>query len=350
MSDPAAPILPIVHHAGNDRDRSKSPHGSGDTQQRQPDCWDEDCDGSQVDPDDLLDDRRKLESHETGFVMLLEDAAACRRSCFHLIVKKACEIWESKLITYGFSISAAVRPAVYDLTWPCIQLHTDFDALCKICNVRHGQILGRPVMSMHFISIQAQEGKAAWSAALIGHGGLHDTALLEASGANLETDAWMSFAAHQADALHSEQFGILWVMLWVLQWMGTNRISCDFEFLFDNIAAGYGASGANSMPGERELTKIIRGVHGISFTHIHGHSSHPWNELADTLARSLMKRPWTPSARPPEHIAGLAKCVDWQWCWMGFTVHSRTQYTGWTHMGTPTRNLQSEAGAADPTW
>ena len=78
-------------------------------------------------------------------------------------------------------------------------------------------------------------------------------------------------------------------------------IHTDIDFVFDNVAAGKIAEGAWNSQTTGPLADATRTIHQwlkvrreetsskLSYTHVKSHTSHPWNELADVLAKWAAK-------------------------------------------------------------
>ena len=102
---------------------------------------------------------------------------------------------------------------------------------------------------------------------------------------------------------------------------------------FENIAAGNGASGVSSLPGDSCLSRVARGaaqlveaaVGGcVSYSHVSAHEGHAWNELADTVAKTILGvlSSGGPSVPPPPRtVVALARCINWDWAWMYVQPH-----------------------------
>ena len=343
--------------------RSRSPRGMGSSTASHislslSDCWDETCDWSRI-YTGRPDQYRDLRDYDIS--TLLESSGALRSEAAQKVMVTAVGAMAGRSPPVALSLSTAAGPHAYDLTCPGVHFRSGFGSLCQLCKPWDGFCPSlnldyfdlhpsttaalvltsplEPVQSLRKVQIytdgSADGGQAAWAAVLVGHTTSNTTSLLGAFGAHLNCDAWSVVYGGNPDALHAEQYGVLWALLWTMQWMSSIQVACVFECLFDNIAAGFGAAGTMAPPGATQLSLLIRGVaqalesmrpNSLVFTHVPGHMSQPWNELADTLAKTLMRRPAAPIAKPPIIAAKLVADVNWQWDWTYASPVQRLQY------------------------
>ena len=101
-----------------------------------------------------------------------------------------------------------------------------------------------------------------------------------------------------------------------------------FCFYFDSSYAGNAAQGRRAHLLNPDLTKIVRSltlwldmllVHPAQWHHVRGHSNHPWNELADTVAARVCKECFV-TLDTPTFVALCsfddADHIPLQWLWL----------------------------------
>lgn len=107
----------------------------------------------------------------------------------------------------------------------------------------------------------------------------------------------------------AEDSAIVWALIWALSlstshWDLYGHSQLQFVFNFDALGAGYLAAGYWNSQAEqwqtlmRSLAQVLQVRHGLS--HIHwnytkAHCGHPWNELADCLAKYAAAYPQPPT-------------------------------------------------------
>ena len=64
----------------------------------------------------------------------------------------------------------------------------------------------------------------------------------------------------------------------------------------------------------------------VSASRMSGHVGHPWNELADTAARSLARGHNRGIPAPPNEVAVRAAKLDWKWAWVQTSMDVRRQF------------------------
>ena len=139
----------------------------------------------------------------------------------------------------------------------------------------------------------------------------------------LETDPrWETagIGATRADPLTAERCALYWAVAWGHH-LATTASSANppsLCFHFDCLAAGWDASGAHGPTLDsmsalaialralaiRLATKVL-----VDYRHIHGHCGHPWNEFADTIARSRAKKQ-IPDCTPLHFLSTLRTNTD----------------------------------------
>eukprot|EP00439_Symbiodinium_sp_Y106_P083133 s1736_g22.t4 len=119
-------------------------------------------------------------------------------------------------------------------------------------------------------------------------------------------------------ALHAEQIAIACAILWTLQ-IHVLLPAFDCEILFDCTAAGWAAEGSWEATDDTgrltsRLEMIVRAVPGISlrFQHVPGHSDHPWNDLADQIAKTAAAARFS-WPQPPWELCSLVQTADLSW-------------------------------------
>ena len=119
-------------------------------------------------------------------------------------------------------------------------------------------------------------------------------------------------------ALHAEQVAITTAILWAIQMRALlPTVTC--KLWFDCTAAGWTAAGTWG-PGDsmghkmQHLEMLARALPGIelSFDHVSGHSGHPWNDLADYVAKQSAKGRlhW---ASPPATLCHTVMNAELSW-------------------------------------
>eukprot|EP00435_Cladocopium_sp_Y103_P017481 s4410_g4.t1 len=129
-----------------------------------------------------------------------------------------------------------------------------------------------------------------------------------ASGAVLliHTDWGLRFGGYQtatcqgqASALRAEASAILLAMQWasslLLQW---NYRHVPLHFHFDSVYAGNLAQGLCASILNDDMLIVVRSLvlwleqlsfHALAWSHVRGHSEHPWNDLADAVSSRAIK-------------------------------------------------------------
>ena len=111
---------------------------------------------------------------------------------------------------------------------------------------------------------------------------------------------WMGATSHSA--FTAEQVAIFFAGWWALS--APDDIPLFFHF--DNIAAGFIASGHWQASKQTALQHALRAVHQLldlkrrltsselpTYEHVKAHDNHPWNELCDTLAKTAVHQKLT---------------------------------------------------------
>ena len=118
-------------------------------------------------------------------------------------------------------------------------------------------------------------------------------------------------------ALHAEHVAIAVALLWCLQMKGVlSTVTC--QICFDCYAAGWSAEGSwrtLSHTGAlvHHLDMIARATPGVhlSYVHVKGHSSHPWNDMADYVAKTASHKQVWPE--PPKALCSALHACDLAW-------------------------------------
>ena len=103
---------------------------------------------------------------------------------------------------------------------------------------------------------------------------------------------WCGALEHSA--LAGEKSAIVWASLWALQ----TWIQADISLHIDSLSALHGCTGLWAMDLSEPLSRLLRGLiqaltslgrlHAGSSEHVQAHTGHPFNELADSLAKHCL--------------------------------------------------------------
>ena len=86
-------------------------------------------------------------------------------------------------------------------------------------------------------------------------------------------------------------------------------------------------NGAGNVVQKSDLARMARGMKifaeaagiGIMMQHVKSHQQHPWNELADVIAKVnagvLLPGKWQIPG-PPESVAAAVRRINWDWAWL----------------------------------
>ena len=118
-------------------------------------------------------------------------------------------------------------------------------------------------------------------------------------------------------ALHAEHVALAVAILWCLQMTGVVQcVTC--QLCFDCTAAGWSAEGSwqtLSHTGAlvHHLDMVARATPGVhlTYTHVRGHSNHPWNDLADFAAKMASQGQIWPT--PPQELCEALHAQDITW-------------------------------------
>ena len=118
-------------------------------------------------------------------------------------------------------------------------------------------------------------------------------------------------------ALHAEHVALATAILWSLQMTSIMQfVKC--ELCFDCTAAGWSAEGSwqtLSLTGAivHHLDMLARATPGVQlkYSHVKGHSDHPWNDLADYVAKDASRGHVWPS--PPFDVCAALHTQDLTW-------------------------------------
>ena len=141
--------------------------------------------------------------------------------------------------------------------------------------------------------------------------------------------SWISWmGATAATAMEAERCGLVLALLWSLQWDGIG--DHEVHILFDNQAAGFGASGQWHIDSTSLLSLLTRDLaqaaaeaygHLLQFSHVKGHSNNPGNELADFIAKQTALGNIQALANHLDHRPLLnAIKHDGPFCWLSFAT------------------------------
>ena len=187
-----------------------------------------------------------------------------------------------------------------------------------------------------YVDGSAKNSQAAWSVVVVWQDFLHGRTTLEGLFGDILADgpADISFLGEsRTEAIHAEQSAVIFALLWIMQRSSQTGAAVRYSVHFDNIAAGNGASGVSSLPGDSCLSRIARGAAQlveaaaggcVRYSHVSAHEGHAWNELADTVAKTILGvlSSGGPSVPPPPRtVAALARCINWDWAWMYVQPH-----------------------------
>ena len=118
-------------------------------------------------------------------------------------------------------------------------------------------------------------------------------------------------------ALHAEHVALAVAILWCLQMTGVLQcVTC--QLCFDCTAAGWSAEGSwqtLSHTGAlvHHLDMVARATPGVhlTYSHVKGHSNHPWNDLADFVAKTASHGQVWPG--PPRDLCVALHSQDISW-------------------------------------
>ena len=130
------------------------------------------------------------------------------------------------------------------------------------------------------------------------------------------------------NAMDAERSGITIALLWALQWNFAG--SFPLAICFDNMSAGFGASGlwrtdSDSLISQisRDLAQACEELYGnlLSFVHVKGHSNHPGNDLVDCLAKNIAMQKIPAKANQLDHTSLIrSHKKDGAFCWLGIAA------------------------------
>ena len=173
------------------------------------------------------------------------------------------------------------------------------------------------------------DSQAAFALVIVGEQSEGYSVVGYVSGEVITDPSWPSWmGATSENAMEAERCGLVLAILWSLQWDGIG----DHEvlILFDNQAAGFGASGQWHIDPSSLLSLVTRDLaqsateaygHLLQFSHVKGHSNNPGNELADFIAKQTAIGKIQASANQLDHRALLnAIKHDGPFCWLSFAA------------------------------
>ena len=151
-----------------------------------------------------------------------------------------------------------------------------------------------------------------------------------------------SIGENEPTALQAEQCAICWCLLWLLQHIASEECPPSCAVYFDCTAAGRGADGAHMGPQGSPLTAVARGIVHVfeaagfllSWHHVSSHQGHPWNELVDVLAKTVigvLPRPENAAIMPPVEVASRVRRIDWDWAWLCAGASPSASYPKCSH-------------------
>ena len=181
-----------------------------------------------------------------------------------------------------------------------------------------------------YVDGSAKGQNAAWSVAIVFQNyKLSQTRFAGAFGDRLYVQANhpRTLGEDEPNALQAEQCAICWGLLWLMQFLACDAQVESCTIMFDCQAAGFGASGLTAGPHTSPLSQIARGLTqviserygNLQWQHTPAHQCHPWNELVDVLAKTIigvLPMPSIELARPPDLVAETARSVQWDWGWL----------------------------------
>ena len=159
-----------------------------------------------------------------------------------------------------------------------------------------------------------------------------------------------AFVATETTSLYGEHGAMIWALLWAIHvsdthWAHFGTAEVHFSFNFDATVSGYTAAGywrtAHAPSWRvilRSLTQILQTRHGqhcLAWNHIKAHTGHPWNEMADALAKFAATSPhlsrssffWEQWLSLPDKLCAL------QWIWYLELMQSHDPRVPQLHQG-----------------
>ena len=138
--------------------------------------------------------------------------------------------------------------------------------------------------------------------------------------------AWCGALEHSA--LAGEKSAIVWSSLWVLQ----ASVRADVSFHVDSLSALHGSAGLWAMDLSEPLSRTLRGLtqaltslgrFPIGYAeHVQAHAGHPFNELADSIAKHCLCH-MIASPTPPWQIIPDGSGAVYDHLWLSFEKHLR---------------------------
>ena len=177
-----------------------------------------------------------------------------------------------------------------------------------------------------YVDGSAKGGDAAWAVAVV---------LQDFQGQ--QTHFVSTLGEDDFNPLQAEQCAVCWGLLWFLQFIPTGPKLASCTVMYDCQAAGGAASGETSGPRSSPLSDLARGIAqvietwygGLLWQHTPAHNAHPWNELVDVLAKTLIgihPMPVQGLSQPPSTVAGKVREVSWAWGWLHVTLPTSTAF------------------------
>ena len=141
-----------------------------------------------------------------------------------------------------------------------------------------------------------------------------------------QAHCWCGALEHSA--LAGEKSAIVWASLWALQ----TCIRADISLHVDSLSALHGCTGLWAMDFSEPLSRVLRGLiqaltsldrlHAGSSEHVQAHAGHPFNELADSLAKHCLACGMA-SPMPPWRIIPDGTGSVYDHLWLSFERHHR---------------------------
>ncbi len=175
---------------------------------------------------------------------------------------------------------------------------------------------------VHHVDIYAdgsfKHDEATWAFAVIATMGDKETKFMGYAGGSLEAE--LLEAVEKPGSLQAEGAAAIHAIIW---WLAErdNFSQRSITVHIDNKAVQGGAAGTNNINSENALLGALRGLALLSqqrdetsFIWIKGHDGHPWNELADVVAKQMRQgeQPGSFGQRPFAKIKDIRK-LEWAW-------------------------------------
>ena len=176
----------------------------------------------------------------------------------------------------------------------------------------------------------AKKGTSGWGAAIIlQQPDSQQDVFVGVFGSAIEAPGCgLNLGEMPGDSLQAEQVGLIWSLAWALQETRGLGLQLPIDIFFDNMSAGSGMNGESNLPGESALSHMMRGLKllteqiaemDVQMYHVKSHAGHPWNELADVVAKAaagIVNSAGCCIPAPPPVVAQYLRSINWQWAWL----------------------------------